>query len=143
MKNVAIGLVLLKIKVISSLRRFTLMTLRRFLSCPLCAVPSALLPTRDSLHCMGRDKRQTSYLIILCMMLPCLMKTLASCQPSILMTSWGEPSFFLLNSIGSTKQACIVEHIMILKNHKLHRKIRYIYTSKFKTSLIQPPTGLP
>ena len=136
MKNVANALVLLKIEVISSLGRFSLMTPKRYLSGPLPAVPSTLLPRRDSLCHIGRDKRLTSHLILLCMTLPHLMKTLASCPPSILMNSWAEHSFLLLKRMGSADEHPLLNMLAISRIHKLHGKINYASTKKFKTRMI-------
>ena len=106
------------------------MTPRRFLSGPLSAVPSAPLPTRHLLHCMRRDKQLTSHLIPLCMTLPHLMKTLVSCPPSILMTSWGEPSFFPAKRMG--KQACIVEHVNHLADSPVAQEDQLCLCIKFQ-----------
>ena len=97
---------------------------------------SALLLTSDLLHCMGRDKRLTSLPILLYMVLPHLMKILASCPPSIWTTYWGEPFFFLLKRMGSAIEPALLHMSPILKIPKLHEKISRTYTYEFKTRMI-------
>ena len=127
MKSMDIGLALLKINGISSLGRFSQMILRRFSSSPVSAVPPELPPIRSSLCNMGRDKRLTSHPTLLFMMLPCLMKTLASCPPSTLMTSWGDSSSFLLKTMGSANEPASLNMSPILKIPKLPEKISCAY----------------
>ena len=78
---------------------------------------NTLPPIRFWLHCMGRDKRLNSPPTLLYMMPPHLMKILASWSVSILMTSWGEPFFFLFERMHS--QTCIVEHVNHLEDFQV------------------------
>ena len=92
-------------------------------------MPFRLPRTRVSLCCKGRDTRLISHQNLFFVMLPLLMKNLASCPPLTLMTSQGEPSFFLFERMGSKKPASsnispILKIPKLLMKDQLHLHIK-------------------
>ena len=118
MRSVATGSVLQRTRGTNSLGRSAPLILRRSSYVCLSEVPFRLPPTRGSLCCQGRDTRLISHQNLFFVMLPLLMKNLASCPPLTLMTSQGEPSFFLFERMGS-KKACIIKHITHLEDSQV------------------------